>query len=248
MRNAFLTRYHLHHPTQRAPATLADWKSDVNPLAADTDLRKELLEVGPFCFGETNQVHYCSPNSTRTQRSGVTDVEYMIRPDRRYWPVCLDSNHTHTRAHTTHMSTTPPSTPRSEFKFARQRLASESGNDIELCRANLTARIAKCHLNCDACGAHCTSKTVREIVSVAKCTVALPILGMVQAMHSSDLGTDIGYRWGAKRHANRPAQPSNSWEEKYRTLVQNSVDAPMAPRNCKSCALKHHRLAHDDTL
>ena len=27
---------------------------------------------------------YCSPNATRTQRSGVTDVEYMVRPDRRY--------------------------------------------------------------------------------------------------------------------------------------------------------------------
>ena len=258
MRNAFLTRYHLHHPTQRAPATLADWKSDVNPLAADTELRKELLAVGPFCMAPTgelddegksvDQVHYCSPNATRTQRSGVTDVEYMIRPDREFWPVCCNLNHTRAHTRIPHTSTTPPSTLRSEFKFARQRLASESGNDIELCRANLTARIAKCHLNCDACGAHCVNRAVREIVSVAKCTVALPILGMVQAMHSSDLGTDIGYRWGAKRDANRPAQPSNSWEEKYRTLVQNSVDAPMAPRNCNSRALEHHRIAHDYTL
>lgn len=223
---------------------LADWESDVNPLAADTKLRMELLSVGPFCMinsndpemGEDDQPvldhlgntvykqipHYCSPNATRTQRSGVTDVEYMIRPDREY---C-------------------------EFKFARQRLAGESGDDIEMCRANLTARIAKCHLNCDACSAWCTSKAVREIASVAKCTIALPIMGMLQALHSSDLGTDIGYRWGAVRHSNRPANPTYSWEEKYRTLVQNSVSNPMGPRNCKlrtqtltPCTLLHCLVA-----
>jgi hypothetical protein len=77
---------------------------------------------------------------------------------------------------------------RSEFKFARQRLTPEAGDDIELCRANLTKRIERCHINCDACGAHCTSKAVRDIVGVAKCSVALPILGMLQAQHSSDLG------------------------------------------------------------
>lgn len=81
----------------------------------------ELLSVGPFCMingeepllnedsqpvldhlGNTvyHQIpHYCSPNSTRTQRSGVTDVEYMIRPDREYWPVCFDSNPTHAHMH-----------------------------------------------------------------------------------------------------------------------------------------------------
>jgi hypothetical protein len=161
---------------------------------------------------------------------------------------------------------------RSEFKFARQRLAGESGDDIELCRANLTARLERCDINCDACGAHCTSKTVRDIVGVAKCSVALPILGMLQAQHSSDLGLvrkhhtqtiwcalhprtaphihvyklqtriesrilstpqDIGFRWGAKRYDMRPANPSNSWEEKYRILIQNDIDAPYAPRNCK---------------
>jgi hypothetical protein len=77
---------------------------------------------------------------------------------------------------------------RSEFKFARQRLTAEAGNDIELCRSNLTKRIERCHINCDACDAWCTSKAVREIASVAKCSVALPVLGMLQAQHSSDLG------------------------------------------------------------
>lgn len=218
------------------------WESDTNPMAAETKkLRQELLSVGPFCMTYTNEpvwddamrsdetgiapplldrlgnvvykqtVAYCSPNATRTQRSGVTDVEYMIRPDREY---C-------------------------EFKFARQRLAAESGDNIDMCRANLTARIEQCHLNCDACNAHCISKTVRDIASVAKCSVALPVLGMLQAQHSSDLGIDIGFRWGAIRHDMRPANPSISWNEKYRILVQNSVEAPYAPRNSISCRKPH---------
>ena len=70
-------------------------ESDVNPLAADRKLRKELLDVGPFCIDVDDKIAYCSPNATRTQRSGVTDLEYMSRPDRDYGSVCLDSNHTH---------------------------------------------------------------------------------------------------------------------------------------------------------
>ena len=77
---------------------------------------------------------------------------------------------------------------RSEFKFARQRLAGESGDDIELCRANLTARLERCDLNCDACGAHCTSKAATDAMAVFRCSLLLPVLGMLQAQHSSDLG------------------------------------------------------------
>ena len=78
-------------------------------MAAETKkLRQELLSVGPFCMIETGElndegrprhtVHYCSPNSTRTMRSGVTDVKYMIRPDREFWFFCLHSNPTRARA------------------------------------------------------------------------------------------------------------------------------------------------------
>ncbi len=74
--------------------------SDVNPLAADRKLRKELLEVGPYCINTGGEAAYCSPNASRTQRSGVEDIKYMNRPDRHYWSVCLDSNHTHTHTHT----------------------------------------------------------------------------------------------------------------------------------------------------
>jgi len=68
-----------------SPLVRADWDSDVNPLAADFKQRKELLKIGPYCMTEAGAPAYCSPNASRTQRSGVTDVEYMIRPDRRYW-------------------------------------------------------------------------------------------------------------------------------------------------------------------
>ena len=109
---------------------------------------------------EANTPAYCSPNASRTQRSGVTDVEYMIRPDRRY---C-------------------------EFKFARDRLTPEAGFDIELCRANLSSRVFNCHLRCDTCKAECTSNTFRSLVSSYRCSLGLPTLGMAAAFHSSDVG------------------------------------------------------------
>ena len=118
----------------------------MNPMAADKKLRQELLSVGPFCYTYTDEpiyddsnrdqttgispplldrggnivyqqvVAYCSPNATRTQRSGVTDVEYMIRPDREFWPVCCNLNHTHAHTHAhahTHIQTCHTSyTPR----------------------------------------------------------------------------------------------------------------------------------------
>ena len=89
-----------HHPRTHHlsfPFCCADWDSDVNPLAAPYKQRVELLKLGPYCINEGNQVSYCSPNASRTQRSGVTDVEYMLRPDRRYW--FLESNRT-TYTHT----------------------------------------------------------------------------------------------------------------------------------------------------
>jgi hypothetical protein len=109
----------------------------------------------------------------------------------------------HARARATTPSTSPL-VARSEFKFARQRLAAEAGDDVELCRANLTARVERCDVNCDACGAHCASKTVRDIVGVAKCSVALPILGFLQAQHSSDLGLVRKHRALAVSRAPHP--------------------------------------------
>ena len=186
-------------------------ESDVNPLAADSKLRKELLSVGPFCFDADDKVLYCSPNASRTQRSGVTDVDYMKRPDREY---C-------------------------EFKFARSRLTPEVGEDAEMCRANLTARVQKCLLNCDACGAECTSSVVRSLVSAYRCSLGMPTIGLAASFHSSDVGFTIGTRWGAIRERRRPAAPEDAFQEQYRMLIQNRVDKPMAPRNSISCRKPH---------
>ena len=119
----------------------------------------------------------------------------------------------------------------SEFKFARDRLTPESGLDIEKCRANLTSRVEKCHLRCDTCKAECTSSAARSLVGTYKCGIALPTLGMALAMKTSDIGEEIGRRWGAKRVYGREAAPDASYEEEYRTVVQNSIDRPRAPRN-----------------
>ena len=188
------THPHTHaHPHS---SVRADWDSDVNPLAADFKQRKELLKIGPYCINERDKVAYCSPNASRTQRSGIVDVEYMIRPDRRYW--FLETNRTtYTQTHTqTSYSTTqlwPPIVHisffvGSEFKFARDRLTPEAGFDIEQCRANLTSRVENCHLRCDTCKAECTSSTARSLVSAYKCSLGLPTLGMAAAIHSSDVG------------------------------------------------------------
>jgi hypothetical protein len=177
-------------------------------------MRKELLEVGPYCISERDAPVYCSPNASRTQRSGVVEIEYMNRPDRRY---C-------------------------ESRFARHRLTPEAGDDIEQCRANLTKRVTNCHLTCDACSAECTSIAALLLVSAYKCSLGLPTLGMAAAFHSSDVGVDIAHRWGAKRTDGRPASPDAAYQEQYRVMVQNSLDTPIAPRNCKSCTNTFHTI------
>ena len=104
-----------------------------------------------------------------------------------------------------------------------------------MCRANLTARVQKCLLNCDACGAECTSSVVRSLVSAYRCSLGMPTMGMAAAFHTTDVGQEIGKRWGANRIEGRPAAPDASYQEQYRVMVQNRIDRPIAPRNCESC-------------
>ena len=172
----------------------------------------ELLEVGPFCIAESGDPVYCSPNATRTQRSGVSDVGYMARSDRQY---C-------------------------EMQFARERLAPESSTDIdaiELCRGNLTKRLVLCAESCDTCKAECTNGAARSIASAYRCSVGLPIFGITAAFHMSDIGIDISSRYGSDRNDNRPAAPSLAWQEQFRTMVNNDIDAPVAPRNSTPCSM-----------
>ena len=148
---------------RRPPRFFCGRDSDVNPLAADTDLRLELLEAGPFCVDEDGGVAACSSNASRTQRSGVYDLAYMAREDRRF---C-------------------------EEEFARQRLTPETATEvaaIELCRANLTERLQHCAIECDTCKAECTSAAVRAAASAYRCSVGLPTVGLTAAFHTSDIG------------------------------------------------------------
>jgi hypothetical protein len=189
------------------------WNSDANPMAADRKLRDQLLREGsgPYCIAESGGKAECSSNATRTQRSGMYDLKYMVRDDRRY---C-------------------------EMQFARERLAPESGADIETCRTNLTARIERCELTCDSCGAECTSKAARNLVSSWRCSAGLPVMGTYLAMSVSDQGQDIKNRWGSIRQRGLIGTPDESWVEQYRTLVQNSVDRPRIARNSVSCRKSH---------
>ena len=96
---------------------------------------------------------------------------------------------------------------------------------------------------CDACKAECTSEAARQIVSAWKCSFGIPGLGLAVAFHSSDIGVDISHRYGAKRTEGRPAVPDTSYREMYHTMVQNNVDAPIAPRNSISCRRAHEESA-----
>ena len=196
--------------------------------------------MGPYCVAEDGRTHYCSPNATRTHRSGVYDLEYMARDDRRYW--CADANDANAHRHASPLF--PPSPPlslrvRSEIQFARERLAPESGADIEACRTNLTARIARCELTCDSCAAECTSTAARNLVSAWRCSFGLPVLGTIAALQASDQGQQVANQWGADRTKDQPAAPDNAWTEQYTTLVQNSVDRPRVARGGISCRKAH---------
>ena len=160
---------------------------------------------GPYCISEAGQPAYCSPNASRTQRSGVTDVEYMIRPDREYW--FLESNRTtYTHTYTDRLFDYAPVAWRSEFKFARDRLTPESGFDIEECRANLTSRVEQCHLSCDTCKAECTSNPPR-------------------ARSSADAA-----RSACRRSAWPPPSTRATWGRKYRSAGAPSASTAARPR------------------
>lgn len=128
---------------------------------------------------------------------------------------------------------------RSELQFARERLAPESGADIESCRTDLTARFERCALTCDSCAAECTSAAARNLVSAWRCSFGMPVLGIMAAMQVTDQGVEIANRWGAERTRGYIATPDDAWTEQFRTLVQNSVDRPRIARGAISCRKAH---------
>tara|TARA_B110001452_G_scaffold265154_1_gene269373 strand:- start:7075 stop:7632 length:558 start_codon:yes stop_codon:yes gene_type:complete len=126
----------------------------------------------------------------------------------------------------------------SENEFFRRRLTPDA-NTSEDCRAELYARNVSCHLSCRTCQAECTDSFVESTVDAYRCSLGLPTLGLVGAMHTTDVGQDVLSRWGADRREGRPSIPESVWQEQYHTMVQNSIDAPVAPRNSVSCRRPH---------
>ena len=159
---------------------------------------------------------FCPSGAKRTQRSGVFELRYLARDDREY---C-------------------------EARFARERLTPDAYN-TSACRAELLGRLERCALSCDTCRAVCTSPAARGLVSTWKCGAGFPGLGILQAFHESDIGQDIHYRWGAIRTEGRPKIPEDSFQEQYRTLIQqHDIGAPIAPRNSISCRRPHRESTY----
>lgn len=127
----------------------------------------------------------------------------------------------------------------SELAFARERIAPEADSDVETCRTILRTRIERCEMECDTCRAECTNSEAESLVSAYRCSLGLPVLGMAAAFHSSDIGVDIASRYGAIRTQGRPPTPNTAFQEQYRTMIQNSVSSPVAPRNSISCRKSH---------
>ena len=186
----------------------------MNPNAADEKLRRELLEAGPTCLDADGKLLICSPNETRTQRAGIYELRHLARTDRRY---C-------------------------ELRYARARLTPEA-NTSEMCRRQLHERIDRCAVECKTCSSECVSLGARALVSIYRCSLGLPVLGLQFAVHSTDVGLDVRTRFGAVRTKGRPSIPESAWAELHRVIVSNPVNAPILPRNSVSCR-KAHREAH----
>ena len=100
------------------------WDSDTAPDGAPSDSRDELLQAGPWCWKDdaNSRAIRCASTSQRTQRSGVSELEYILRPDRR---MCEDV-------------------------FFRTRMTPDQHavNSAEDCRREIDKRNVTCHETC----------------------------------------------------------------------------------------------------
>ena len=67
--------------------------SDRNPDAADDELRRDLMNAGPFCRGVDNKIVACSANATRTKRAGIRELKYAADLDRWVGKVLRPQTH-----------------------------------------------------------------------------------------------------------------------------------------------------------
>lgn len=61
-------------------------RSQYNPDAAPADEKNELLQAGPWCFGDDlgATTLECDGAAQRTQRAGVYELKHWLRDDRRF--------------------------------------------------------------------------------------------------------------------------------------------------------------------
>ena len=178
---------------------------------------------------------YCSPNASRTQRSGVTDVKYMIRPDREYWPVCFDSNpHTHM-----HAATSPSTSPLGPA----QR--------VQVCAAAARRRVGRRHRDVprQPDGAHRAvrpqlRRVRRPVHQQAVRDVSLGRQVLARAAHPGHAASAAlerrraGHRLPLGRRcatSMRPANPSTAGRRSTASSSRTDIDTPIAPRNCSCC-------------
>jgi len=188
----------------------AYWDSSSSPEGADAETRRELLDAGPVCLDKLGRMLTCSANSTRTQRAGVYEMAYAVRPDRAF---C-------------------------SFSFFRSRMTAESTTSAA-CRAALLDRNQSCYTGCDTCTTTCTNPGLRGVGAAWKCSAGQPLMGTFAASVVSDAGFDSRVRHGADRQRGTPAIPSSIWKEQYDVLIQNDLNYPRVPRDSVSCRKTH---------
>ena len=186
------------------------WDARSNPEGADPETRRELLDAGPVCLDKRGSMLTCSASSTRTQRAGVYELNYAVRPDRAF---C-------------------------DFPFFRSRLTAEARTSLE-CRQMLSDRNVSCHTGCDTCTSVCTNPGLRGIAAAWKCSAGQPIFGTFAASVVSDAGFDTRTRHGSDRRTGRPSIPASIWKEQFALLVNNDINYPRVPRNSVSCRKAH---------
>ena len=188
----------------------AYWDVEVSPNAATAEHQKKLLEIGPVCKSEFNAILPCSSNSTRTQRAGVYELAYWLRPDR---DLCGS-------------------------QFFRSRITPEFTTE-QGCRAEILRRNTSCYLECDVCKAQCTSPLARALVNTWKCSAGLPVGGINAAVRVSDQGNDMVKRHGANVNNGGVPTPDEIYPEIHETLINNDVTYPRVIRNSVSCRKAH---------
>lgn len=152
----------------------------------------------------------CSSNSTRTQRAGVWEMGYWMRPDRSY---C-------------------------SYQFFRARWV-PSHDTEDTCLIELARRNASCWRQCDTCSKVCTNPLARALVNTWRCSAGLPVGGINAAVRVSDQGNDMIKRHSANTNNGGVPTPEAIYPEIHDTIINNDITHPRVIRNSVSCRKAH---------